>query len=335
MISGGLDSLLAAVLLKELGVDITGLHFLNGFSAGSMRKRVCGKMSVEEIAAEKKEQLEGRLGIPVRVIDVSEEFIDVLVSPRFGYGKNINPCIDCRIFLLGKAKEIMESEGFDFIFTGEVLGQRPMSQHLRAMKQVEKRSGLKGRLLRPLCARLLAATEPEKEGLVDREKLLDIQGRTRRRQMALAGELGIEDYASPAGGCTLTDENYARRYLDVTGHSDSAVTCEETVLLSMGRHLRLSDGVKVVVGRHEPENDYLEAQWGKNVNLTALDHPGPVTVVLGDPSEEEIRQAAAITARYSDGKREATVRVSVTSGEDVREMEVAPASNDDLDRWRI
>lgn len=334
MISGGLDSVLAVAVLKKLGVEITGLHFLNGFGAGSLRKRVCGKMSFAEIAEEKKEALEEKLGIPVRVIDVSEEFLGVLSDPEFGYGKNINPCIDCRIFLLRKAKEIMDAEGFDFIFTGEVLGQRPMSQHLRAMKQVEKQSGLKGRLLRPLCAKLLAPTEIEKEGLVDREKLLDIQGRTRKRQMQLAEELEIGEYATPAGGCTLTDENYARKYNDLTGHG-KAVTCEDTVLISMGRHLRLSDGVKVVVGRHELENDYLESEWGGNINLTTLDHPGPVTVVIGDPSEEEILQAAAITARYSDGKRENLVRVSITNGEDVREIEVAPATDDDLDKWRI
>jgi hypothetical protein len=335
MISGGLDSVLAVALLKGLGIEITGLHFLNGFGAGTLRKRVCEGLSVEEIAGEKKERLESMLGVPIRVIDVSEEFLSVLGSPQFGYGKNINPCIDCRIFLLGKAREIMESEGFDFVFTGEVLGQRPMSQHLRAMKQVEKESGLSGRLLRPLCAKLLAATEPEKEGLVDRGKLLDIQGRSRRRQMALATELGIEDYATPAGGCTLTDENYARKYLDLTGHGDSAVTCEETVLLSVGRHLRLSDGVKIVVGRRELENNYLESRWGGQILLTTLDHPGPVTVVLGDPSQEELLQAAAVTARYSDGKRETSVRVSVTSGGSVSELEVVPASDDDLDRWRV
>ena len=335
MISGGLDSLLAVFVLKKLGVEITGLHFLNGFGAGSLRKRVCGKMSFAEIAAEKKERLSEKLGIPVRVIDVSEEFLDVLKTPQFGFGKNINPCIDCRIFLLRKAKEIMEAEGFDFIFTGEVLGQRPMSQHLRAMKQVEKQSGLKGKLLRPLCAKLLAATEPEKEGLVDREKLLDIQGRTRRRQMALADELEIGEYATPAGGCTLTDENYARKYNDFISHSETAITCEDTVIISMGRHLRLSDGVKIVVGRHELENDYLEAEWGGNIQLTTLDTPGPVTVVIGDPTDEEIRQAAVVTARYSDGKREPLVKVTITNGADVSEMEVAPASDEDLDRWRI
>jgi tRNA U34 2-thiouridine synthase MnmA/TrmU len=334
MISGGLDSLLAVAVLKSLDVDIAGLHYLNGFGAGSLRQRVCERMPVEEIAADKKERLESMLSIPVRVIDVSGEFLEVLRSPRFGYGKNVNPCIDCRIFLLSKAREIMETEGFDFVFTGEVLGQRPMSQHLRAMRQVEKESGLTGRLLRPLCAKLLKMTEPESEGLIDREKLLDIQGRSRKRQMALAEEFGIKDYATPAGGCTLTDENYARKYLDLAGHTRE-ITCEDTVMLSMGRHLRLSDTVKIVVGRHELENDYLESEWGEKIQLTTLDHPGPVTVVIGDPTEDELLQAAAITARYSDGKREAMVRVSVADGGDVREVEVAPASDGELDRWRV
>jgi len=334
MISGGLDSLLAVAVLKRQQVDITGLHFLNGFGAGALRKRVCGGMSLEEIAAGKKERLEEMLGVPVRVIDVSEEFLGVLRSPRFGYGKNINPCIDCRIFLLGKAREIMEAEGFDFVFTGEVLGQRPMSQHLRAMRQVEKESGLAGRLLRPLCARLLEMTEPERSGLVDRDMLLDIQGRSRKRQIALAGEIGLEDYATPAGGCTLTDENYARKYLDHTSHG-GPVTCEETVLLSMGRHLRISDGVKVVVGRHELENDYLESRWGGNILLTTIDCPGPVTLVVGEPSAEDLLRAAAVTARYSDGKREDKVRVSLTGADGPGEIEVAPASDEDLDRWRV
>ncbi len=334
MISGGLDSLLAVAILRELGVDITGLHFLNGFGAGSLGRQVCENISLAEVAADRKERLEAALGIPVRVIDVSDEFLGVLRSPRFGYGKNINPCIDCRIFLLGKAREIMEKEGFDVVFTGEVLGQRPMSQHHRAMRQIEKQSGLTGRLLRPLCARLLAPTEPEKEGLIDRDRLFDIQGRSRKRQMALAEELGIEDYATPAGGCTLTDENYARKYLDHTGHG-LEVTCEDTVILSMGRHLRLSDGVKIVVGRREQENDYLESRWGDRILLTTLDHPGPVTVVIGEPSEEELLRSAAVTARYSDGKHEPSVRVSITCGGDTREVEVAPASDEDLDRWRI
>jgi hypothetical protein len=300
-----------------------------------MRMRVREGMSIEEVAGIRKEDLESALHLEVRVIDVSEEFLDVLASPRFGYGRNVNPCIDCRIFLLRKAREIMEREGFDFVFTGEVLGQRPMSQHLRAMKQVEKESGLAGRLLRPLCARLLEPTIPEKTGLVERELLLDIQGRSRKRQMALADKLGIEGYATPAGGCTLTDENYARKYLDLTNHGERAATREDTLLLSVGRHLRISSGVKIVVGRNEEENGYIETRWGENVLLTTTEHPGPVTVVQGDPGDEELMKAASVTARYSDGKHEASVRIRITAGGGVREIDVAPASDEELEGWRI
>jgi tRNA U34 2-thiouridine synthase MnmA/TrmU len=335
MISGGLDSILAAVILERQGIEVTGLHFLNGFDPVSLRRRVCEGISIADIAGEKRESLERKIRAPVRVIDVSEEFLEVLASPRFGYGKNVNPCIDCRIFLLGKAREIMLDEGYDFVFTGEVLGQRPMSQHILAMRQVEKESGLSGRLLRPLCAKLMAVTRPEKEGLVDRERLLDIQGRSRKRQMALASELGIEDYATPAGGCALTDENYARRYLDLVSHGHHPMTCEDTLLLSTGRHLRISDGVKVVVGRREEENNYLEREWSGMPLLTTVDHPGPVTVVLGGANEDEIAAAAAVTARYSDGKNEPSVRVSVRIGGDEREIDAVPAQDEDIEDWRL
>jgi tRNA-specific 2-thiouridylase len=335
MVSGGLDSILAAALLRGQGINVTGLHFLNGFAAGSLRRRVCEGISLAEIAAEKKESLEGTLGVPVRVIDVSDEFLDILRSPRFGYGRNVNPCIDCRIFLLDKAREIMLDEGFDFVFTGEVLGQRPMSQNVSAMRRVEKESGLSGRLLRPLCAKLMPVSDPEREGLVDREMLLDIQGRSRRRQIALAAEMGIEDYPSPAGGCSLTDENFARRYLDLASRGRFPVTCEDTLLLSTGRHFRISGGARLVVGRREEENNYLERAWGDRPLLTTVDHPGPVTVILGDPTAEDIASAAAVTARYSDGKGEPSVRVSVKNCGDDREIEVAPAPDEDIDRWRL
>jgi hypothetical protein len=336
MISGGLDSVLAVAVLKAQGIEITGLHFLNGFSAETMKKRVCEHLSMERIALNKKSGLEEALGIEVRVIDVSKEFLGVLASPKHGYGRNVNPCIDCRIFLLGKAKEIMDKEDYDFIFTGEVLGQRPMSQHAAAMKLIERRSALEGRLLRPLCAKLLPLTKVERDGIVDREKLLDIQGRSRKRQMALADEYGLTGYAQPAGGCTLTDENYARRYLDLSEHSGGGVLdCEETVLLSVGRHLRLSADVKIVVGRNQTESEYIESGWGSGILLTTVDHPGPTTLVQGDPDEELLRAAAAVTARYSDGKLEDTVRVYVTSGEDTSIIEVEPAGNDDLSGWRI
>ncbi|MDD3643503.1 MAG: hypothetical protein PHQ19_08590, partial [Candidatus Krumholzibacteria bacterium] len=190
MISGGLDSILATAVLKRQGIAITALHFLNGFNGGTMRRAVCEGASMSEQAAAARARLEASLGVETRVVDVSREFLGVLASPGHGYGRNINPCIDCRIFLLRKAREILEREGYDFVFTGEVLGQRPMSQNVKAMRTVERESGLEGRLLRPLSARLFPETIPERDGLVDRSLLLDMQGRSRRRQMELAAELG-------------------------------------------------------------------------------------------------------------------------------------------------
>ncbi len=334
MISGGLDSLLAVELMRRTGVDVTGLHFLNGFSPEALRSRVRGGRSVEDIAASRKREMEEKLGVEVRVIDVSAEFLDVVRDPRFGYGKNINPCIDCRIFLLSKAASIMESESFDFVFTGEVLGQRPMSQHMKAMRQVEKESGLEGRLLRPLCARLMPETIPEAEGLIDRDSLLDIQGRSRKRQIALAAQWGIEDYATPAGGCALTDENYARRYLDLVEHGADPGS-EDMVLLSAGRHLRISPSVKIIVGRNEEENTYIEENWSGGILLTTLDHPGPTALVLGAPSDDDLAGAAAITARYSDGKGEDEVRVSITGGGMDKVLRVSPADDVLLETARI
>ena len=334
MISGGLDSVLAAAVIKRQGIAVTGLHFFNGFNGGTMRRAVCDGATIEQQADGAKRRLEELMGIDVRVIDVSVDFLRVLAAPEHGYGKNVNPCIDCRIFLLGRAREILEREGYDFVFTGEVLGQRPMSQNLKAMREVERQSGLEGRLLRPLCARLMAQTIPERDGLVDRSLLLDIQGRSRRRQMALAAELGITGYEQPAGGCTLTDENYARRYSDLAARG-AVFSCEDTIVLSVGRHLRLSPSVKIVVGRRQEENEYLERAWSGSALMTTVDHPGPTTLVQGEASQEDLLLAAAITARYSDGKGERSVRVAIRSGGEERIVEVAPAEDAAIDRIRI
>ena len=336
MISGGLDSLLATIVLKKLGAELRGVHFLNGFAPGSMKDRVYENRSMAEIAAEKETELSRLFGIPVDVIDVSAEFLPLLDDPRHGFGKNINPCIDCRIFLLRKAKEIMTREKADFIYTGEVLGQRPMSQHINAMRLVEKESGLQGLLLRPLSARLLAPTKPEIDGLIDREKLLDIQGRSRRRQLELVEKFEVCSYQSPGGGCTLTDENYARKFIDLQrNRGERILTVEDTVLLSTGRHLRLSPKTKIIVGRNQKENQYIENKWGDSALAAAVDFPGPTVIIQGDPDEEDILRAAAVTARYGQGKDLPTVKVSVKKGEEEKIYEVSPASEDDLERWRI
>lgn len=336
MISGGLDSLLAATVLRKQDIDIVGVHFLNGFSPGVFRRRVTEGLTMEEIAAEKKEKLSRILGARVEVIDRSAGFLEILSAPRHGFGKNMNPCIDCRIFFLRNAREIMEEEEADFIFTGEVLGQRPMSQHMKAMRTVERESGLEGILLRPLCAKLLAPTKPETEGLVDRERLFDIQGRSRKRQIELAAELGLTGYQTPAGGCALTDENYSRKLRDLIDHKGGRkLSTEDAVLLSTGRHLRINEDVKLVVGRNEKENDYLERSWRGSWMATTPDHPGPVVLIDGDPGEGDLAAAASVTARYSDGKRETSVRVLVSRGDEVREYNEAPADDSDLERWRI
>jgi tRNA-specific 2-thiouridylase len=336
MISGGLDSLLAVAVLAKQGIDILGVHFLNGFAPENLRRRVNSLASMDDISGKRSRTLSDLMGIPIRAIDVSEDFLSVMKDPPHGFGKNVNPCIDCRIFLLRKAAEIMRSEGFDFIFTGEVLGQRPMSQHMIAMRSVEKESGLAGRLLRPLCAKLLKPTEIEEEGLVDREMLLDIQGRSRKRQLSLAEELGVKGFGAPAGGCALTDINYARKYVDHVEHSGGHdLTVRDTVLFSTGRHLRLSDSVKIVVGRKQEENEYFEAEWTDHYLAMTPNVPGPTVVVIGDPVQDDFPVIAAVTARYSDGKKEDTVRVEFILGEGKMEFDAAPAPEEDIYLWRV
>lgn len=336
LVSGGLDSALAVALLKKQGIELLGLHYFNGFSPGALKAEVFGADSLERMLEKRAQDLGRSLGIPVEVVDISEEYLDLLVSPRHGYGANVNPCIDCRIYMLKKTKARMERDGACFVFTGEVLGQRPMSQHRRAMNTVERESSLKGLLLRPLCAKLLPTTIPETEGWVSREGLFDIQGRSRKRQMKLAEELGLTGYSSPAGGCTLTDENYARKFKDLLDHKKQpALSRKEAILLSIGRHMRLSPRIKIVVGREEAENHYLERHWGDCWLAMTLDHPGPTVLIQGDPAEKDLETAAAITARYSDAKYLERVRVEVRKGDTERILHVAPLSDEELERYRI
>ncbi len=336
LVSGGLDSALAVAVIKRQGIEVLGLNYFNGFSPGAIRAEVLGEEDLRAFLDRRASNLSNSLGVPVEIIDISDEYIDLLLDPKHGYGANVNPCIDCRIDMLRRTKERMESEGASFVFTGEVLGQRPMSQHRGAMNTVINESGLDGYLLRPLCAKLLPRTIPEEEGLVDREKLLDIQGRSRRRQMALAEEFGLTGYSQPAGGCTLTDENYARKFKDILDHEGAgSISRRMVVLLAVGRHFRLSDRVKIVVGRDRVENNYIERDWVGEWLADPVDIPGPTTLILGDPTDDELMTAAAITARYSDAKLESSVRIGLKRIEDERVIDAAPAGDDELDRYRI
>jgi tRNA-specific 2-thiouridylase len=331
LLSGGLDSTLAVRIMLEQEVEITALHFRTGFSYVE-RNRAVGRGPARPSDAERAAAM---LGVPLEVIDVSDEYFPVVLHPRYGYGSGMNPCVDCRIFLLRKAKAWMEDHGHHFVFTGEVVGQRPKSQMRPTLDTVERESGLRGYLLRPLSARLLKPTVPEQRGWVDRERLHGISGRGRKAQIALAEQFGITDYPQPSGGCCyLIDQTYSRRLRDFLAHEGAEVLTRERVqLLAVGRHLRLPSGRRVIIGRDERENAYLETCGVKGVLLTTVDHPGPTALMPGAPAREDIERAARITAGYSDGRDEPALRVQVRhgSGRDgpVEVLTVAPMAREE------
>jgi len=290
LFSGGLDSILATKLMLEQSIEVFAVNFLIPFCTRT--RKVC-ELETKHAAKE--------LGVKLKVITLGKEYIELVKNPKHGYGKNMNPCIDCRIFMLKLAKQYMEEMDTSFIFTGEVLGERPMSQKLDTMRIIEKESGLDRRLLRPLSAKLLKPTIPELEGLVDRERLLAIQGRSRKPQIALAQKFDIKDYPGPAGGCRLTDPSFAKRIKDAFQHAEDSL--KDIELLKYGRHFRLPSGTKVVVGRDEKENKVILAMASQSSTLLEVrETPSPVTLLYKDRNEEDIKTAASICLRYSDSK---------------------------------
>jgi tRNA U34 2-thiouridine synthase MnmA/TrmU len=271
------------------------------------------------------------------VLNVSEEYLSVVKNPKHGYGSNMNPCIDCRIFMLRKAKAYMEESGASFIVTGEVLGQRPMSQRRDAMRLIEKEAGLEGFILRPLSAKFLPASIPENEGWIDREKLLKIQGRSRKPQIQLADHYGIRDYPCPAGGCLLTDPGFAKRMKDLLRYFPD-FSLNDVHLLKVGRHFRLSSKLKLVVGRKEEENQKIRTfSEEKDILLKLFRFPGPLSLLRGEAEEREIEQAAAITARYSKAKDLKKVEVICRKAmEDAdRTLSVSPLSEKEIEELMI
>jgi tRNA U34 2-thiouridine synthase MnmA/TrmU len=283
--SGGLDSRLTLEILKRHGVEPIGLKFRGWFLVRKYRE-------LDEYPPEEQTH-----GFTIVNRDISEEYTDLLLHPRFGRGSGANPCVDCKLLFLIKARELMEERGASFVATGEVLGQRPMSQRLDVMKMLEKRSGLDNYLLRPLSARLLAPTVPEELGWVDRERLYDIRGRSRKRQMHLARSFGIDEYLSPAGGCLLAEPNYGRRFADLIRHSEDLRT-EDMIVLKYGRHVRLGPHCKMVIGKNQEENEYLEKlRWG-NVTIDVLEPRGPYSRMSWDGSQKSLDTALEVIARY-------------------------------------
>lgn len=323
MISGGLDSTLALRLMQDQGLDVKAINFYTGFCITETQRRLGGRAKDGKIPRNEALRAGADLGIEVELVDISDKgYLDIVANPRYGYGANANPCVDCRIFMMSRAREIMEREGAELVFTGEVLGQRPKSQRRDTLALIEKQSGLAGRLLRPLSAQLLPPTIPELEGKVDRSRLLAISGRGRKPQIELANQLGVVDYPQPAGGCCfLTDESFGRKFHDLLDHREvRKIEKDEIVLLATGRHFRIADSVKLVVGRTEGENfvleRYVEGRW----RLETQRHMGPLAVVEGNPDYEQRVLASRIVARYGQGRAETEVEIRWRRGEDEEDL---------------
>ena len=318
LFSGGLDSILAVKLILEQGIDVIAINFASPFC-------LCEKGGVPEAAKQ--------LGVSLKVVDVGEKYLKMLRNPKHGYGRNMNPCVDCRIFILKKAKKIANEVGADFIFTGEVLDERPMSQHFSALKIVEEESGLKGRILRPLSARLLPETVMEKKGLVDRAKLLGIRGRSRKPQIKLAEAFNINYYPSPAGGCLLTCKEYAEKLRDLFAHK-KRWSMADMFLLKVGRHFRFGEN-KIIVGRNEAENKILTASKSRNDYYFEVPNIGsPITVLQGAKTRNAIRMAAELTAFYSDAKNDG-VTVKFGKEELVKSITVSVPRRVEVESLRI
>ena len=342
MISGGLDSTLALALVKAQGIEVKAINFYTGFCITETQRRKGGRPD-GTIPQNEALRAAADLEVDIEYVDLSESgYLDMLVHPKYGYGANANPCVDCRIFMMRRAREIMEAEGAAFVFTGEVLGQRPKSQRRDTLRIIERDSGLDGRLLRPLSAKLLPPTIPEREGIVDRERLLDISGRSRQRQMELARALGVTDWPQPAGGCCyLTDESFSKKFFDVLDAREAAgeerrIVRDDVVLLSTGRHFRLSPRAKLVVGRTEVENALLEHHVVGRARLEARDVLGPVALVDGVATWEERVLAARIVARYGKGKDLPRVVVEWREDDLVESYEVEPERDEArIERMRV
>lgn len=332
MFSGGLDSILAASIMHREGIDVMVVHFYNGFNTPVAHELAAGA-GTPWTPPEAVVEAARRIGVRLLPVDVSGEFHDLLLHPPHGYGSVANPCIDCRVFLLRHAKEIMERENASFVFTGEVMGQRPMSQMKLMLRHVEKASGLEGRLLRPLSALLLEPTIPEREGLVDRSRLYRFSGRSRHPQQALAREFGIDFYPSPAGGCHLTDVSFGRRFHDLIGNLNGRdPSAAELTSLKTGRHLRLQGGVKLVTGRNETENTFFNGLFkGTGWCFHATELPGADVFAPSELTETDFPRIAAIAARYSKGRDADSVTIAAENGNEIRVFNVKPSTQDEID----
>jgi tRNA U34 2-thiouridine synthase MnmA/TrmU len=317
--SGGLDSTLAGLVLRDQGIDVEWITFETPFFTAAKARKASEKT-----------------GIPVTVKPIYPIYINMLKNPPAGYGKQMNPCMDCHALMFKLAGEMMQEKKIDFLFSGEVLGQRPMSQNKSSLQYVEKHSGFKGYILRPLSAKNLPETIPEKEGLVNRERLLDFAGRGRKPQIALAKKYGLTDYPAPAGGCLLTDVGYSRRLTELFAHQEEC-TEEELYLLKYGRHFRLNPDTKLIVGRTEKDNEnilkYHDSQTDTVIDVK--DYPGPIALVPQGGSKEVIYLAGSICVSYSKASNLTPIDVVVKTPEGQETIEVIGIPKDDFKKLLI
>jgi len=316
--SGGLDSMLAAQIIRAQGIDVLGLFFETPFfSSHKARASATG------------------IQLPLKVVDLTEPHLEIVKHPAHGYGGNMNPCIDCHALMLRKAGHMLEEEAAHFIITGEVLGQRPMSQNLKALSTVAAQSGFPRLILRPLSAKLLQATIPEEKGWVQRELLLNLSGRSRKPQMELARKLHITDYPSPSGGCLLTDPIFSKRLKDLFSH-EPQLEIRDIELMKVGRHFRIGPHARLVVGRNKGENETI-ASLAKPEDLlfTAQSVPGPTVLILGDLPPQRERLAAAITVSYSDAKNGEQTEVRLKGRGEDRTLSAVKASKAEFQKMMI
>jgi len=318
LLSGGLDSILAIKVIQEQGIYVIAVSFVTPFF-GSKNAEKASKI----------------LGVELRILDISDVHLKIVRSPKYGYGKAMNPCIDCHALMFHEAGKLMEKENADFLFSGEVLGERPMSQNFRALMRVSEESGYKDYIIRPLSARLLPETLSEKQGKVDRERLLSIRGRSRKPQMELAKKYGITEYAQPAGGCLLTDPMYSRRLREIM-EKQPDFDKRDAELLAIGRHFRIGSGEKIIVGRDQTDNEKLLAiKNDGDVILDVIDYPSPIAMIPNGGSEEAIMIAGSIIALYSDAPKNDKIKVIYYYKDKSNIILVSPFPKDEIDKIRI
>ena len=318
MISGGLDSTLAAKLVKDQGIKVIGICFKSNFFSEKNALRMVKQID-----------------IPLEVIDFSDAHFEMVKNPKHGYGKNMNPCIDCHAMMMRYCGELLEKFHADFIITGEVLNQRPMSQNRSALDIVKNESGVGHKILRPLCAKNLNPTQMEIEGLIDREALMDIKGRNRKTQMELAEKWGILEYPSPAGGCKLTEPNYSIRLSDILEHKENT-SKRDLSLLKIGRHFRVAEDSKIISTRTEEEGELLEQfLTGEDLMFLSRDYNGSTVAIIGNATNEDIQFAAKVTGRYCKGKKEKTVSISYGRYDQPlnKSIDIIPATEEEISRY--